>query len=153
MHKDIFNNELSCQSGNGEVKVLQTNRGNSEDHSYKGGNEPGGSNRKPERKTCRCGQDGSGVSAYPEKSAVTKGDLTGISDEYIEPYGGYGSDTHRIDNIECVGTAYKGNNQKKDEKSHTKPDPPKICLEDGQLLFVSFLKISARAKLQLSHPI
>jgi hypothetical protein len=58
-------------------------------------------------------------------------DLTGISDEEIEPYGGNGRYPDMIDDIEDIRLTDQRNDDKEEEKSDPQPQPSKICSKDG----------------------
>jgi hypothetical protein len=122
--------------------MLETNRGNPENDAHECSNHSGCRNRKIERKPYSGCKNGSRIGPYPEKGPVAKGNLTSISNEEIEPNGSNRCNSDVVDHIQDIMTANGRDNDKKEEKPDPHPQPAKICPEDCELVFVSFIKLS-----------
>ncbi len=101
--------------------MLETDRGEAEDHPNTGSNKTCSRDGKNERAASPGCQDSSGICAYTEEGSVAEGDLPRISDDEIESYGANRIDAYGIQYVKHVWATDKRDNTKKKHKADKHP--------------------------------
>ncbi len=70
IHEEVLNDELARQRGNGEIKMLKTNRGDPKNDAHECSNYSCCRNGKPEREPYSGCKNGSGIGPYPKKGPM-----------------------------------------------------------------------------------
>ena len=96
LNQDVFDDELTRQCCDGQIKSFESAGRNAEDHTDHGGNETGGGDREIKRHTQTCRQNRRGIRADAEKRTMPQGDLSGIANENIEADGGNGQNADGV---------------------------------------------------------
>ena len=84
MDKNIFDDELTRQSRNSQIKSLQAAGRKPEDQSHQSGYQTGGRDAEEKGNIPACCQECGGICTDAKKCTVAQGNLSGVADENVE---------------------------------------------------------------------